>query len=379
MPPLLNRSDSPRLARSRRWTHPQIESSVARRRVGAVIAVDEPPHDAIGQLVGGPIADSCRRGVNDRALRATRSPSPVSAALPLRSGRSPGRRVADHRRHGPARQNDSAKSWRRSSRPPEASCTCDSADRLISQPIRWIEEAMRPRRNSVGATTRRSVSRFQRPSTSALEQFGVRATHRKDCRERAAKSSARFVLRLGLAPRPPSPTATERRARTNYPAKSRRMPGGPPRAARPRSRRGLPSNSMQARAALLELDCLRSIPGIKIRDQATQLRLVTDDRDNVALEPLEPSQLTTSSSGRSRLELGSRLHAIDLVLASHDLRRLLARVSGLATSASMLGTSAGVHARHGAFCVCPHPSADATRRHGRWRRTLLDLRRWRVE
>src|SRR6476469_4601871 len=55
-------------ARSRRGTYPQIESTLDRRRVPAVITVDEPPHHAISQLVGSSIADASRCCIDDRAF-----------------------------------------------------------------------------------------------------------------------------------------------------------------------------------------------------------------------------------------------------------------------------------------------------------------------
>src|SRR5678816_2126164 len=49
-------------ARSRRRTHPQIETSLDRWCVHAVVPVDEPPHHSISQLVGSSIANaSCGR------------------------------------------------------------------------------------------------------------------------------------------------------------------------------------------------------------------------------------------------------------------------------------------------------------------------------
>src|SRR5205809_63219 len=56
-------------ARSRRRTHPQVEPTLDRRCIHAIVPVDEPPHYAISQLVGSSIADTSRCRVDDRPLQ----------------------------------------------------------------------------------------------------------------------------------------------------------------------------------------------------------------------------------------------------------------------------------------------------------------------
>ena len=65
----LNGENDDLLTRTRRGTHSQVNSSLDRRRIGAVVAVDEPPHHTIRQVVGRTIADPSRSRIDYRTLQ----------------------------------------------------------------------------------------------------------------------------------------------------------------------------------------------------------------------------------------------------------------------------------------------------------------------
>ena len=205
------------------------------------------PHHAIRQLVGGPIADSGSRRVDDRAFQRhnhhLRCPAlGLRGPNVVQNGVSqiivvPGRLRERHRE--------------------KLAKIVSCLPRRVARAIRRIgsystysldREAMRPRRNSAGATTRSPFPGFPR-----LRDVNAETIQRFRCESQGlqgagGQESARFVFTGRFRPRPPSPNhVTGVRISEPLPGQIPKNPGGIAHTNRPRATSGLPSNSNRDR------------------------------------------------------------------------------------------------------------------------------------